>query len=192
MLKKLQIIESCLCDKDIIELMKQKEIKIENFVPENLGPNSYDLRLYGEVRVYKKRAHLLNVTKDVPETEIRKLPHIIYPGETMIFITKEIIACKSCTFGLIFARSSLSLLPINMSGAGLLDTGFAGRLKGSITNVGTFPIEFVEDYRMLQILFFKTREVKTKYSERDLSKFMNQVKIPTFKIDKEWRNNNNE
>ena len=176
-----------LSDSKVLELMKKGEIYIEPFKERNLGPNSYDLRLASPIRVSKKAHKQIDITKDVPPSELVELPYTISPFETVTFNTKEIVGCKSETLGVILPRSNSCTIPLLIYGVGLLDTGYRGTLKGLITNFSPNRIVLREDLRVCQIVFFEAQSVDVKYHLRESSKYMGQTTVPEFKIDKEWR-----
>ena len=180
-----------LSDKKIMDLMKEEEIIIKPFKRENLGPNSYDLTLSKKAKFIAAMADPFDLTSDniIDYMEI-SLPFVLKPGRILVFMTNEIVGCKTKTLGIISQRSSLARLPLVINFSNLLDTGFVGVLSGAMINQTDFNLYIKPDIRILQIMFESVDgEVKRRYDERKWSKNLNQLgfEVPEFKVDKEWR-----
>ena len=102
-------------------------IKIEPYDPENIGPNSYDVRLADELAVYIDP--VLNVRREnrtrkikIPEEGIKLMPGKVYLGSTVEYT-------ESPAFVPMYeGRSSLARLGISSHlSAGFGDIGFKGK-----------------------------------------------------------------
>jgi deoxycytidine triphosphate deaminase len=176
-----------LTDIEILEEMSSGNIIIKPFNRDFLGPDSYDVTLFRKARLITHK-EVLDITKHIPDSKIIKLPYVLSPGESIIVMTNEIIGCGPTISADIVGRSNNDTLPLQQAD-GHIDPGFVGPLRKRITNVGTFPIKLVPNYRFAQVKFYRTsKPCAVPYTKRRLSRNVNQSHddIPNFKIDKEW------
>lgn len=127
-------------------------IIIDPFNEDHLGPNSYDLTLGPELRIYK--GELLDVRKETP-TEVFEIDaqdgFILLPGTLYLGHTVEVAGSKSyvpCIEG----RSSMARLGILVHlTAGFGDVGFISQWTLEIVVIR--PVKIYRDTRVCQIYF---------------------------------------
>ena len=185
-----------LTDNEIKLFMKHGKIKIENFKEENLGPVSYDLTISDTARLIETPSMLhwdsamTGIKISEPRTigKIVKIPVAMRFGDSLVFTTEEKITIDSEITGIVYARSSLTKLPILFNIPGLVDPGFSGSLTGVMYNLSGMNIT-IEKMRICQIVFHRHYKVETDYSKRELSKNQNQSEenALTSRWDKEFR-----
>ncbi len=182
-----------LSDYDITKALESGELEIDPYDVTNLGPNSYDLLLAEGVRRYIREnatnLHLTLQESNRGKTVECKLPRTLFSGDTIIVMSLERVYIHPPYVGILSARSNLSRLPLHFGFSNLIDTGFNGVITASITNLGRFPITIDSGLRFLQVMFYKTGHINVEYTERKLSKNINQFNLsfpPEFHVDKEW------
>lgn len=111
-----------------IEMQRQKgNIYIEDFDPERLGPNSYNLRLGKELLTYTESVLDPMRKNDYEEMEIPDEGRIIFPGKIYLAQTMEYTKTEGFV-PMLEGRSSVGRLGINIHAtAGFGDVGFCGR-----------------------------------------------------------------
>jgi deoxycytidine triphosphate deaminase len=183
-----------LSDKDIMKAIELGHISIGGFVKENLGSNSYDLRLAPAVAILAPPDKFSRFTdmhdKDrLPGHFEATLPLTIMPGESLILMTEETITLDGTIAGLLSQRSNLARYPLHLNFSLLVDSGFSGRLTACLTNNASYGYKLWPGERFLQIMFFaNSSPVAVEYKERKSSKNLDQdgSAVPTYKIDKRW------
>jgi dCTP deaminase len=115
-----------LSGKQIFEEIKKNQIVIEPYNEKQLGPNSYNLRLYGELAVYEDS--LLDMKK--PQ-KLRRIPipeegYVLEPGRLYLGRTVELTETKKFV-PMLEGRSSIGRLGLSVHiTAGFGDVGFKG------------------------------------------------------------------
>ena len=167
---------------DEIELFMSKgKIKIENFKKENLGPVSYDLTISNIARLIETPSMFhwdspmrgIKITEPKTIGKIVEIPVSMKFGDSLVFTTDEKITLGPEITGIVYARSSLTKLPILFNIPGLVDPGFSGSLTGVMYNLSGMNIT-IEKMRICQIVFHQHNWVETDYSKRKSSKNLNQ------------------
>lgn len=150
-----------LTGKEIIERVKTGDITIENFTPDRINPNSYNLKLSPALRVYDIRSYTgdptdiipLDMRKDNP-TKIIMIPEegmVLQPGILYLGSTEEYTECKDL-IPCIDGRSSIARLGICIHvTAGFGDIGFKGKWTLEITVV--HPIRIYPHCEICQIYY---------------------------------------
>jgi deoxycytidine triphosphate deaminase len=134
-----------LSDKQIKDLISQKEIKITPFDKKNLGPVSYDLSTVSE---YISRG-------------VRRL------------VTRETIQLSKAVAGIICLRSRGALRGLFWSGSQLVDPGYKGKLLFLVYDPVN-PNKDYDSSDLFQIMFFRVGAVEVPYDERPASTAMNR------------------
>ena len=170
-------------------------ISIEPFNESQLNPNSYNLRLHKNMKIYAATTAVevednadgimpeaiveLDAKKDNPVEEIiiPKEGYVLQPGVLYIARTKEIVGSKEyvpCISG----RSSIARLGIQVHiTAGFGDVGFQGTFTLEITAV--HPVRIYPNMEICQ-LYFEPADGPTdmKYN----GKYLNQVEATPSKM----------
>lgn len=163
----------------IIEEVNNKNIYIDNFNPEKLNPNSYNLTLNNKLLIYKSEYDpyidedriILDLMKDnaveeliIPEDGLILKPGILYLGSTNEYTeTKNYVP-------MLDGRSSIGRLGIMVhQTAGFGDIGFIGKWTLEITVV--HPIFIYPNIEICQISY---QEVLGDISSTYHGKYYNQ------------------
>lgn len=164
-----------LSDRSILRHVNQGNITISGFDVKNLGPNSYDVSLKDDIRIYNPHDPLTQVTVNDPffgvnktifaldvtqKTELIKLPkgekdgvegYWLYPNMLYIAATNESIGTDMFVQEL-HGRSSLARYGVTIhAAAGFGDVGFHGTWTLEISVI--HPVFIVPNMRIGQIQF---------------------------------------
>lgn len=172
-----------LVDVDIIKAIEDGDLAINPYNPENLGVNSYDVRLGDRILTYdvyqmreevrddhlvryldaKKRNYVIEHC--IPKDGLILMPNTLYLGETVEMIDSHNI------IPMMDGRSSVGRLGISVHvTAGFGDLGFCGKWTMEITVV--HPVKVYSGMRIAQVWWaypsHKTeRRYDGKYQESD-------------------------
>ena len=137
--------------------------------PEFIGPNSVDLHLGGELKVYGPSmqgilnpAHPPPLQEHLPFTNGTQPHWVLYPGKLYFGVTRERVACQGCTFHLDL-RSSAGRLGL-ISHAGIGDDGWDGHLTVELSVVE--PLLVWEGMRLFQLTFWDVVGERDPYKGR--------------------------
>lgn len=157
---------------EIIKRVEDGRITITPFDKNRVNPNSYNLTLFKELKIYssnildmKKEAQ--TITKEIPEEGMLLLPGNLYLGRTNEFTAcKDLIPCLD-------GRSSIGRLGINVHAtAGFGDIGFEGTWTLEISVIK--PVIVYPDVEICQIYYYEpVGDTDIKYS----GKYKNQFDI---------------
>ena len=188
-----------LSDRSIIYGVTQGTIEISNFNERFLGPNSYDVTLKDDIRVYDpddqrnwtimdidvrtgQKNHKVFCLDTTQRTNLRKLPkdtkngtkgYFLYPGVLYLGATNEVVGSNTFVQEL-HGRSSMARLGITVHSAGYGDVGFKGTWTLELSVI--HPVFIVPNMRIAQIQFSKLDQSPLHlYSEKDTgAKYNNQ------------------
>lgn len=191
-----------LSDKEIRSHMGFGNIVIDPFDEKQLNPNSYDIRLGPNLKVYKPGygAHLLHSGQmisaevdfavgrgrvldmahahdtydlEIPETGLVLYPNVLYLGHTVERTeSKGFVPC-------ITGRSSVARLGLSIHvEAGFGDNGFSGQFVLEMTVV--HPLRVYPNVRVGQIYWLRTDTTGAKYE----GKYQNQMGVRPSEL---WR-----
>lgn len=168
----------------ILNEIEAGHIIINPFDPDYLGPNSYDLTLGPELRIYK--GELLDVRKETP-TEVLEIDvesgFILLPGTLYLGHTNEVAGSRSyvpCIEG----RSSMARLGILVHlTAGFGDVGFISQWTLEIVVIR--PVRIFRNTRICQIYFDTLEGTIDRLYEGKYNNSMGAVASKSFK-DKEY------
>jgi dCTP deaminase len=193
---------SKLVDWQVKEEIKKGNLVIEPFNPEQLGPNTYDIRL-GNIFLEpvvdytvqpNGKVHELAIDPTEPGTEIKykefQGPYLLKPGGFVLAVIKEKIGTHKDLSALIFGRSNISRLGLCISEGPFIDTGFEGYITLEIYNQSPYKIWLKEGWRIGHIAFYKGEQPEVSYDKRPSSKYAGvQVEVRPYgwKQDKEYR-----
>ncbi len=174
-----------LSDKDLKQVIKNKELIIEPFDVNCVQPSSIDLHLHKDVLVFDNyQASEIDVRKKVDVTRKVTIPEtgfVLHPGEFILGSTTEYFEIPGNLAGKLEGKSSLGRLGLIVHAtAGFIDPGFKGELTYEITNVSRLPIRIYADMKVSQICFIKmSSEVETLYGSSKLGSKYSGQKGPT-------------
>lgn len=159
-----------LSDRRIRQAMDAGDIVIEPFEPDNLGTNSYDVRLgefYFEPNRNMQTVSFLSEeqTKKFWGEPIRANDVIaVRPGDTILAHTREIVGGRNGYTTSMRARSSIGRSCMSVCKcAGVGDVGYIARWTMEITNHSHATIALPVGLRVAQILFFEVGETDKQY-----------------------------
>jgi dCTP deaminase len=169
-----------LSDRRIMAEIARGNIVIDPFSLDNLGTNSYDLRLgnhfYRQGDIYR-----LASLDPYSEQSVRTLWQpwnvdvgdiVLRPGETVLAHTEEFVGGRNGFVGYLRARSSIGRLGITVANcAGMGDVGYVNRWTMEMTNHLNIPVTLRIHTRVAQMVFFEVgntdKEYRGKYQSHD-------------------------
>ncbi len=174
-----------LSDKRILEEMERGTIRILPFEPENLGSNSYDVRLGKWLATYKDAT--LDAKKhneidyfEIPDDGYVLHPHIFYLGVTLEYTETH------AHVPFLEGKSSTGRLGIDIHAtAGKGDVGFCGNwtLEISVKQ----PVRIYRGMPIGQLIYFPVEgEIQTKYNQKKNAKYSGQPDKPVESM--MWKN----
>lgn len=170
-----------LSDKDILEAINNKVIKISPFEIAQLQPASYDVRLYSEIiRPTAEIASIRNPPLYIKQNILDGC--ILLPGEFILGAVNEWIEIDNSIVARIEGKSSLGRLGLSVHiTAGFVDPGWSGRLTLEIKNHAPYNIIIIANDLIAQISFHKMLSNSNKlYS----GKYQNDISVQGMKVDK--------
>jgi len=159
------------------------EIIIKPFNQEQLGPNSYDLRLHNELVVYE--THNLDMKKELPTKRIL-IPHNgfeLQPGTLYLARTHEWTA-TDCYVPMLEGRSSVGRLGLSVhitAGFGNLGSSGYWTLELSVVQ----PLMIYPEVKICQVYFLTVEGAKKLYTEQN--KYRHADDIQPSMLWKEWK-----
>ena len=168
-----------LSDKEILDEMKKGNVIIEPFDERQLNSNSYDVRLGEYIAIGYAPQRIIDIynEEDVKNYwKIKKANDIItlFPGETILSHTKEVIGGEKNIATKMNARSSLGRCGISVCKcAGFGDVGYVNKWTMEITNHLEVAVALKVGMRVAQISFFRVGEVLNQYSGKYLRRHVN-------------------
>jgi dCTP deaminase len=167
---------SILLNQEILNNFQNGSIVIDPFDNSQIGPNSYDVRISNQLKIYTPGI-ILDVAKPNPTSciTIPKEGLVLYPNILYLGSTQEIIG-SSHFIPMYEGRSSMARLGIQSHiSAGFGDVGFISKWTLEITVV--HPVRIYENMRIGQIYFhrinndvndqFPENRYKGKYASQD-------------------------
>lgn len=130
------------------------DIIIDPYDPKQINPNSYNVRLHHELKVYQDK--ILDIEKEnsyktiiIPEEGLILYPGTLYIGRTIEYTTtKPSARCVPCIDG----RSSTARLGISCHiSAGFGDVGFKGTFTCEISVIQ--PVRIIRNLQIGQIYY---------------------------------------
>ena len=152
---------SILTKNEILKEIKKKNIKIEPFVKDNVGPGSVDLRLSNKFRYFRNLRETLDVTEKLNYRDLSKLVTaksiIVKPGETILGITKEKITLAPNLCGWLEGRSRFARLGLLVHiSASFMQPGVSNQQVLEISNMGNAPLRLHAGTKICQFIFQRT------------------------------------
>ena len=147
-----------------IERLIGKEIHIDPFLPEQLNPNSYNLRLHNELLIYQNQLLDMKQDNQVEKVLIPQEGLILEPGRLYLGRTAESIQADYHV-PMLEGRSSIGRLGIVVHfTAGLGNIGSKGCWTLEIACVQ--PVRIYPDVAICQIFFQELRGDHIKYQSK--------------------------
>jgi dCTP deaminase len=187
-----------LSDQQIKQEIETGNIKLEPYIPEHQNPNSVDLTLNKQLKVYKAASKWRKVTQktagkspviqpgmfvdpraknEVEEAEIPEEGLILKPGQLYLFTTNETLGSNKYA-SKVEGKSSIGRLGLFIHvTAGWIDTGFFGQI--TLEMVATIPIRVYPNMKICQVAFYVVQGgVDKLYGAEGLgSKYQNQTGV---------------
>ncbi len=158
-----------LTNKEILQEIKAKRIKVTPFKKANIGPASLDLTLDNEFRAFKpydkiKVTEKIDYKKLTKKKKVKEI--ILEPGAFVLGITKEKITLPEDICASLSGRSRFARLGILIHAtANLVHPGVNNRQVLEIKNVSNNTLVLKPGLKIAQISFMRT-EGKAKYKGR--------------------------
>ncbi len=173
-----------LSNADIERYIQQGDIKIDPFVPENVGPDSIDIRLSDKLLIAKKVDKVIDPQKGIDmefdEHSLIDGPYAIRPGDFILGSTYEKIGLSNIITAQLEGRSSIGRLGIviHMT-AGLIHAGWGNKTPSTLTleisSVNPNPVYLYNGMKIAQLSFFKLMgPAKKGYDDQSKSKYSEQ------------------
>jgi dCTP deaminase len=185
-----------LSDVDISEELDIGNLEIDPLnAGEQIQPCSVDIRIGDEYSEYEGT----NIVMDSRHTDAERhliKNHIaeddsvmIHPGDFYLFNTEEYIEIPNYLECEVRGRSSFGRLGLEVhSTAGLVDSGFEGKLVLEVSNNGNNPIRLYRGDRVAQLVFNRLETPSdVSYGEKNDSKYQKQRGAVGSRI---WEDNN--
>jgi dCTP deaminase len=166
-----------LSDKAILEEIKTGGIVIEPLNPAHVNPNSVDLTLAPQFKVYKEGVLDPKKPNETIELTIPEEGIILYPGEVYLYACNERIGVKNNIRAKVEGKSSLGRLGLFVHvTAGFIDTGFEGSLVLEL--VATRAVKVYPNMKICQIEFARVEgEILETYDQKSGSKYNGQTGV---------------
>ena len=159
---------------EILKLINEKELIIDPFSLDNLGPASYDLTLDNVFRIQKP-----NIILEAKEEydiaryteKIIAYEYTLMPGELILGLTKERIRMPNYLVGWLQGRSRFARIGLMIHvTANLVQPGVDNKQVLEIFNASNRPIKIFAGTKICQIIFEYTKGSATyegKYKHQD-------------------------
>lgn len=165
-----------------IEKRLGKDIIIEPYEPEQLNPNSYNLRLHNELLIYK--GNILDPKQD-NKTESIMIPkegYVLEPGQLYLARTKEYTETQGLV-PMILGRSSVGRLGITVHiTSGFGDVGFCGYWTLQLTCIK--KVRIYPNMKICQIFY---NSILGEYENYSSTKYQGSEGIMSSQLYKEFR-----
>lgn len=148
-----------LTKKEILKKISKREIVIQPFSKENVGPASVDLALDNELRVFKKGSSAIDMKESSDYRKITKTiriskGYILKPGELVIGLTKESIKLPDNIAGMLQSRSRFARFGLmSHATAPFVWPGADGKQALEIYNAGPKKLKLIPGTKICQIVF---------------------------------------
>jgi dCTP deaminase len=170
-----------LCDWEIENAIKDKEIHIDPYDPSFISSNSIDMRLGDRFITYMKSDKIIDpydcesIGKDIKDTWNAKT-FIIQPGDFVLARTLEVIQLPDFYAARVEGKSSLARigLTIHQTG-GWIDSGFKGSITLEISTVNVRPILLHSGMPICQLAIFMTNPPRVPYDKKPGAKYNGQI-----------------
>lgn len=181
-----------LSDKTILNEIAAGNIIIDPLTPAYVNPNSVDLTLAPEFKIYKPGILDPRQPNPTEEFTIPEEGYVLQPGEVYLYACRERIGVKNNICATVMGKSSLGRLGLDIHiCAGFIDTGFEGSLVLELRCVR--PIRVYPNMKICQLKFERVEgEVLESYDRKAGSKYMNQTGVTASKMHLNFQTNDRE
>ena len=176
---------SVLSDVRLLEMIYDRELKIEPFVIDNIQPSSIDLTLDNRIRTPKSGIKINAFDADIKDCFEERIldEYILKPGDFIIGQIKETIGLSKRMTGLIQNRNSLIRLGINVGLSSYINPGYFGQLPIVIHNLGSFSVDLVPGMRICQLVVYDVLpDPERDYSQRKDAKYLGESDVGLSKL----------
>lgn len=145
----------------ILEEIEDGSIKIEPFLPDQVGPASVDLHLGNMFRILKAQEKIFPVTEDAHAETISEIVGVpeggffaLRPGQTVLGITLEKITLSPDLCGWVEGRSRFARIGLGVHiTSGFVQPGIANHQVLEITNLSPSTLGLYPGTRICQFIF---------------------------------------
>ena len=148
-----------LTKESILKEINNKQIKVEPFVLENVGPGSLDLTLSNEFRTFKKIHNIVEISEHSDFTNLTNLEKtddhfVIMPGESVFGITVERITLPPDICGWLEGRSTFARfgLMVHIT-ASYIQPGIDNHQVLEMFNASQIPLAIKSGLKICQFIF---------------------------------------
>lgn len=176
-----------LSDKTILQEMHWKNIIISPFNKDHLNPNSVDLTLAPQFKIYQPGVLDPRQPNPTIEMTIQEEGYVLQPGEVYLYACNERIGVKDNIRAKVEGKSSLGRLGLFVHvTAGFIDTGFEGSLVLEL--VATRPIRVYPNMKICQLEFARVEgEILETYDQKKGSKYHGQTGVQESKYHENFK-----
>lgn len=171
-------------DVEILEALEKRELAIEPFSKENLGPDNVDIHLGSELLVCRKVGGTLDPLKKNNGEWFEKVslekPFELKTHQFILANTKEKISLSNSIAAAIEGRSSIGRygIVVHMT-AGIIHAGFGAKTPSTLTleiySVNPNPVLIHQNMKIAQLSFFRLgKPAHTGYDFSSGSKYVGQ------------------
>ena len=162
--------------KDILDAIKKKEIIIDPFREESVGPCSVDLHLSSKFSVFKHGTPVRVGSENYTEAvDTKGEPFFLSPGQFVLASTQEKITISKSLAASLEGRSYVARLGVLVHGAGLVNPG-TGLIKPTTLTLEihtSVPVYLSPGMGIIQIIFhILSSESDVGYDERKSSHYI--------------------
>ncbi len=169
---------------EILKAIKERELKIEPFSPENVGPCSVDLRLADEFGVFSSNSLIdpldpESIKRSLKTVKTNGKPFLLKPKQFILATTLEKISLSRNLAATLEGRSSVARLGVVVHAAGLVSPGsgeiYPKPLVLEIFSQNNSPVKLYPGMRIVQIIFHKlSSPTRIGYDERKTSSYIRE------------------
>ena len=169
-----------LSDKEILHLLKTKDLRVSPLNRKAIQPASLDLCLGDEFMINQHSEKDVLDFRSQPKYRTIKTEEFLLPSHSFVLAcTIETISLPPDLTGFVEGRSSIGRMGLFIQNAGWVDPGFKGQLTLELYNANSLPIRLGSGRRICQIVFCKMGEKALKpYS----GKYLDQKSVTATKI----------
>jgi dCTP deaminase len=166
-----------LSDKTILQEIENGNIIIDPFNRDHLNPNSVDLTLNPNFKVYEPGVLDVRKPNKFWEFVVPEEGFILQPEQVYLYACNERIGVKKNIRAKVEGKSSLGRLGLFIHvTAGFIDTGFEGSLVLEL--VATREIRIYPNMKICQVEFARVEgEILESYDKKAGSKYHNQTGV---------------
>jgi dCTP deaminase len=148
---------------ELLKRIESKEITVDPFDVDSVGPASIDFHLDNTFRVYKKNIPSYHVDKNINYKDITDIVSVdefflLLPGQTILGITKETLTLPPNLCGWIEGRSSLGRVGLTIHiTASFIQPGCSNKQVLEINNMNAMSLALHPGIAVCQIILEETK-----------------------------------